>query len=112
MLPNIRPNEWVLGRAVQSVNEVSDSKIYIVVLFDSVLVKKLQKIPGVTKKVRLISLNSEYLPIEIAVKDIQELWQVNSKLTFGVDEPNESSLLRELQASMNELKSQLTRLQS
>jgi len=112
MLPNIRPNEWVLGRAVQSVGEASDSKIYIVVLFDSVLVKKLQKIPGVTKKVRLISLNAEYLPIEIAVKDIQELWQVNSKLTFGVDEPNESSLLRELQASMNELKGQLTRLQS
>ncbi|MDC0637150.1 LexA family transcriptional regulator [Flavobacteriaceae bacterium] len=112
MLPNIRPNEWVLGRAVESVGEASDSKIYIVVLFDSVLVKKLQKIPGVTKKVRLISLNAEYLPIEIAVKDIQELWQVNSKLTFGVDEPNESSLLRELQASMNELKGQLTRLQS
>jgi len=112
MLPNIRPNEWVLGRAVQSVGEASDSKIYIVVLFDSVLVKKLQKIPGVTKKVRLISLNAEYLPVEIAVKDIQELWQVNSKLTFGVDEPNESSLLRELQASMNELKGQLTRLQS
>ena len=76
------------------------------------MIKKLQKIPGVTKKVRLISLNAEYLPIEIAVKDIQELWQVNSKLTFGVDEPNESSLLRELQASMNELKGQLTRLQS
>ena len=42
MLPNIRPNEWVLGKAVPSITEASDSKIYIVVLHDSVLVKKLQ----------------------------------------------------------------------
>ena len=40
MLPNIRPNDWVLGRAVSSVTELSDGKIYIVVLGDSVLVKK------------------------------------------------------------------------
>lgn len=112
MLPNIRPNEWVLGKAVPSVAEASDSKIYIVVLNDSVLVKKLQKVIGTPNKVRLISLNTEYLPIDVDVKDIQELWMVNSKLTFGVDEPNESSLLRELQQSMQELKGQINSLQA
>jgi len=107
MLPNIRPNEWVLGRAVSNISDASDSKIYIVVLQDSVLVKKLQKVSGSLNKVRLISLNKEYLPIDVKINDIQELWQVNSKLTFGLDEPNESSLLRELQESMLELKGQL-----
>ena len=29
MLPNIRPNEWVLGHAVGHISEASDSKIYI-----------------------------------------------------------------------------------
>jgi SOS-response transcriptional repressor LexA len=110
MLPNIRPNEWVLGKAVPSISEASDSKIYIVVLHDSVLVKKLQKIPNAPNKVRLISLNPEYIPIDVEVKNIQELWLVNSKLTFGLDEPSESTLLRQLQQSMEELKGQINNL--
>jgi hypothetical protein len=74
------------------------------------LVKKLQKIPAAPDKVRLISLNDQYLPINVEIKDIQELWLVNSKLTFGVDEPNESGLLRQLQQSMDELKGQINKL--
>jgi phage repressor protein C with HTH and peptisase S24 domain len=112
MLPNIRPNEWVLGRAVPSISEASDSRIYIVVLQDSVLVKKLQKISNNPERVRLVSLNAEYLPIDVNVNEIQELWLVNSKLTFGVDEPSESNLLRQLQQSMDELKGQINSLNS
>ena len=110
MTPNIRPNEWVLGRAVANIDEASDSKIYIVVLKDSVLVKKLQKVPNNPNSIRLISLNSHYLPIDIKVRDIQELWMVNSKLSFGVDEPSDSILLRQLQESMEELKGQIRNL--
>lgn len=112
MLPNIRPNEWVLGKAVPSISEASDSRIYIVVLRDSVLVKKLQKIANTPDRVRLVSLNAEYLPIDVNVNEIQELWMVNSKLSFGVDEPSESSLLRQLQQSMEELKGQINSLNS
>lgn len=110
MLPNLKQNEWVLGRAVPSINEATDSKIYIVVLRDSVLVKKLQKVPNNPQSIRLISLNDQYLPIDVKVKDIQELWMVNSKLSFGVDEPSESNLLRQLQQSMDELKGQISSL--
>ncbi len=110
MLPNIKPNEWVLGRAVPNITEATDSKIYIVVLRDSVLVKKLQKVPNSSQAIRLISLNDQYLPIDVKVKDIQELWMVNSKLSFGVDEPAESNLLRQLQQSMDELKGQISGL--
>ncbi len=109
MLPNIRPNDWVLGRSVPNVSEASDSKIFIVVLQDSVLVKKLQKLSD-PSKIQLISLNEEYLPIDINVNDIQELWQVNSKLSFGVDEPSDSGLLKQLQQSMEELKGQIKNL--
>ena len=112
MLPNIRPNEWVLGKAVPNIAEASDSRIYIVVLKDSVLVKKLQKVAGVPDRVRLISLNPEYLPIDVIVNDIQELWMVNSKLTFGINEPSDSSLLRQLQQSMEELKGQISNLRA
>lgn len=107
MLPNIRPKEWVLGRAVENVEAATDSRIYIVVLSDSVLVKKLQKFPNNPERIRLISLNREYNPIEVRIRDIQELWMVNSKISFGVEEPSDSSLLRELHESMEELKGQL-----
>ncbi|MBT8256150.1 MAG: S24 family peptidase, partial [Bacteroidia bacterium] len=95
------------GRAVPSITEASDSRIYIVVLKDSVLVKKMQKVANAPDRVRLISLNPEYLPIDVEVRDIQELWMVNSKLTFGINEPSESNLLKQLQQSMDELKGQI-----
>ena len=50
--------------------------------------------------------------MEVLVSDIQELWMVNSKLTFGLDEPSESTLLRQLQESMEELKGQIKKLNS
>ena len=111
MLPNFRPDDWFLGKAISSMDEASNNKIYVVVLPDSVLVKKLQKLPN-PASVLLISLNEEYLPLEIPVSDIQELWQVNSKLTFHLDSPSESSLLRELQQSMEELKSQVRNIKA
>ena len=109
MLPNFQPEDWVLGKAITSMDEASNNKVYVVVMPDSVVVKKLQKLPD-PSKVLLISLNQEYIPFEINVSDIQEIWQVNSKLTFHLDAPSESSLLRELQQSMEELKSQVSGL--
>ena len=111
MLPNIKPDECVLGRAVETIESATDGRIYIVVLKDSVLVKKLQKLPHNQEKIRLISLNPEYLPIEVKVSEIQELWMVNSKISFGVEEPSDSNLLRQLHESMEELKGQLRGMQ-
>jgi len=105
MMPNLRPGEWVLGKAIPSIREISANKIYVVVLYDSVLVKKIQKLDD-PFKVMLISLNEEYAPVEVKINDIQELWQVNSKLTFSIDATSESGLLKQLQESMEELKSE------
>lgn len=111
MLPNFRPNDWVLAKGVESLEYASDNKVYVVVMQDAVVVKKLQKLPN-NSKVLLISINDEYLPYEVSVSDIQEIWQVNSKLTFNLDENNSNSLLKELQQSMHELKQQMTKLKA
>lgn len=105
MFPNLKPGEWVLAKAVDNVNDVSPNKMYVVVLQDAVLVKKLEKSPN-TANISLISLNETYPPYEIEIQQIQELWQVSSKITFGVDATTEKGLLRQLQESMEELKSQ------
>ena len=109
MMPNIKPNEWVLGRSVPNLFEAADRKIYILVLKDSVLVKKLEKLPD-PAKIRLVSLNEEYLPIDVPVADLQELWLVNSKIAFGLDEASESTLFKQLKESMEELKGQINNL--
>ncbi len=111
MMPNLRPGEWVLGKAVPSITEVSFSKIYVVVLYDSVLVKKIQKMED-PSNVLLVSINEEYAPVQVSVNEIQELWQVNSKLTFSVDATSENGLLRQLQQSMEELKSEFKTLKN
>ncbi len=109
MLPNFRPDDWVLAKGVESLDYANDNKVYVVVMQDAVVVKKLQKLPD-SSKVLLVSLNEEYVPYEVSVSDIQEIWQVNSKLTFNIDVGSEHTLLRELQASMQELKSQIKKL--
>lgn len=106
MLPNLRPGEWVLAKAVESINDISPNKMYVVVLQDAVLVKKMERSPN-GSHISLISLNEIYPPYEVRLDQLQELWQVNSKITFGVDATTETGLLRQLQESMEELKSQL-----
>ncbi len=106
MLPNLKPGEWVLAKAVEDVKDVNPNKIYVVVLQDSVMVKKIERPPN-TKQLILISLNETYPPYLIEPYQIQELWQVSSKITFGVDATTENGLLRQLQESMEELKKQL-----
>lgn len=106
MLPNLQPGEWVLAKAVEGLDDLNPNKMYVVVLHDAVLVKKIEKLPG-SSKILLISLNEIYPPYEIEVEQIQELWQVSSKITFGVDATTEKGLLRQLQESMEELKNQL-----
>ena len=106
MTPNLQPGEWVLARAVDSLDHLSANKIYVVVLQDAVLVKKLQKLPG-NSNIVLISLNESYPPYEVEPNLIQEIWEVSSKITFGVDASSEKGLLRQLQESMEDLKKQL-----
>ncbi|MEO1012432.1 MAG: S24 family peptidase [Bacteroidota bacterium] len=106
MLPNLQPGEWVMARAVEHIDHVSPNKMYVVVLQDSVMVKKIEKRPN-SNNITLVSLNETYPPYEIKPFQIQEIWEVSSKLTFNVDATTERGLLKQLQESMDELKKKL-----
>ncbi|MBT9189359.1 XRE family transcriptional regulator [Zobellia russellii] len=106
MLPNLRSGEWVLAKAVEHIDDVSQNKMYVVVLEDAVLVKKVERRPN-SNNVTLVSLNETYPPYDIKPFQIQEIWEVSSRITFGEDATTEKGLLRQLQESMDELKSQL-----
>ena len=106
MMPNLRPGDWVLARGVDNWEDISPNRMYVIVLHDAVIVKKIEKIPG-GDRMRLISLNESYAPYEIETSQVQEIWQVSSKITFGLDATTETGLLRQLQQSMDELKQKL-----
>lgn len=111
MLPNLKPGEWVLAKAVEDLAYVSGNKMYVIVLEDAVLVKKVEKVPN-SNDVILISLNETYPPYKIEIHKVQEIWEVSSKITFGVDATTEKGLLRQLQESMEELKSQFNQVKN
>jgi SOS-response transcriptional repressor LexA len=106
MLPNLKPGDWVLARAVEDWEDVNPNRMYVIVLHDAVVVKKIEKLPG-ARTIRLISLNESYPPYEIATDLLQEVWLVSSKITFGLEATTEKGLLRQLQQSMDELKEKL-----
>jgi SOS-response transcriptional repressor LexA len=106
MLPNMVPGDWVLARAVENWQDISPNRMYVVVLQDAVVVKKIEKLPG-KDRLRLVSLNETYAPYEVEASQIQEIWLVSSKITFGLEATTEKGLLRELRQSMEELKEKL-----
>ena len=108
MLPNLRPGVWVLARAVEHIDHVGPNKMYVVVLQDAVLVKKIEKRPN-SNNITLVSLNEAYPPYDIKPFQVQEIWEVSSKITFGEDASTEKGLLKQLQESMEELKSQINK---
>jgi hypothetical protein len=75
------------------------------------MVKKLHKHPN-SHKISLISTNTYYPPYEVEASEIQEIWEVTSKLTFSINENSENSMLKKLEQSMEELKTQLNSIKS
>lgn len=88
MLPTIYSGDWVIGKAVPSIAELYSGKIYIVVLQDSVLVKQVIVTNPKSKSILLRSTNPEYKDIILSVDEVQELWEVNSRLTFSLNVSN------------------------
>ena len=75
-----------LARGYTKKKKIIKFEGHYVVLHDSVLVKKLQKTND-SSKIRLISLNQEYLPIEVNIVEIQETISKNKDIAGVIVEP-------------------------
>lgn len=100
MMPSIYPGDWVIGKSVPNISELNYGKIYIVVLNDAVVVKQVIINLEKPNAILLRSTNPEYGDLSVSVNDIQELWEMSSKLTFAVDVSKKNALRKELQDSM------------
>ena len=111
MLPVLEPKEWVIGKAINNLSELSSSALYVIVLHDSVVVKKVRKNED-SSIVTLISLNADYLPYTIQAHQIVELWEVNSKLSFNIDSNSDSKSIKQLQDAIVVLTSEVRNLKA
>ena len=106
MTPALQPGDWVIAKAITTLEEIKPSKMYVVVLDDSVLVKKIV-LPERSNDLILESINSSYTSYRIKPFRIQEIWEVSSKLTFHLESDNNQRLMQELKTSMELLKQRL-----
>ncbi|MBD3582484.1 XRE family transcriptional regulator [Flavobacterium selenitireducens] len=106
MLPVLQQGEWVIAKAEESLAGLSENSVYVVVLADTVVVKKAQL---TTSGLRLISLNSLYPPIDLQPADVREMWRVTAKITSNLGHPASSldELTREMREGFVSLKSLL-----
>lgn len=109
MLPGLQPGEWVLGRAVNDLSALRNGVICVVVLSDSILVKKVLKNRGGTT-VTLVSINEIYPPVSVEISELREVWQINSKLTFDLDADVQQISLQLLGQEIRLLKEEVAKL--
>jgi len=109
MTPALHSGEWIWARAVDDWDVLNDKYLYVIVTIDSVLVKKVRKEKD-SSFVHLISLNPDYAPIRVDRNEIREVWQVNSKLSFNLEEDKTEISLQGLYQEMRELRQEVKKL--
>lgn len=110
MLPGIQPNEWLVGKAVEALDDISEGKLYILVLKDGVLVKRVYRKKN-SPELILISDNSFYPPQPIPNNEVMELWQVVSKLNTELDiAGSENDMLQDISNRISDLKAEIQSL--
>lgn len=87
MLP-IRDKSWVVGEYVQDLNSIKDDHPYIVLtLNEGVVFKKIKNELKEKGSLKMISLNTEYIPYDLPVSEIREVWKFVLYITDEIPEP-------------------------
>ena len=123
MEPGFHAGDWVFGRAIDSLMDVQNQSVYVVVLHDSVLIKRVVKeVNG--QRITLYSDNRRYPPFMVSTADVQELWKVVTKLegedaslfsrpvSGNIDETNtvqENTDIQSIEYRLRELEARMSR---
>ena len=107
MYPVLHSGEWVIARAEEKLSDIKPGRIYVVVLADTIVVKKIA-VAG--EKIRLISINPEYPAIETHPGEIREIWQVVSKISGQLDPPQDNlgAWADEIRSELKEIREKLS----
>ena len=110
MEPTLNSGDKVVCSLVEKVNEwrnVKDNYVYVVVLQDSVMIKRIGNEIQKNKSIQLRSDNNFYPIINIPIHDVLELWQVEVKISnFHPSRQNKNKAFEEEIKELNQIVSQ------
>lgn len=99
MEETLRPGDWVITRFIDDFGSIKEGYIHVILLKDSIVVKRVLNRVSERGKLVLISDNEDYRPYEVEAGDVREIWRLVCKITF--DFTNKRS---DLQVQINHLK--------
>ena len=99
MTPTIHHADIVIGSFVEDWRYIQPKHVYMVISKELGVVKRIEKAPKENSEfITLLSDNGYYPPVEIALEDVSEIWQVRGILTCHI-----SANLQEMQRNILEM---------
>jgi transcriptional regulator with XRE-family HTH domain len=110
MLP-IPDGSWVTGAFLQDWNQIVSGHAYIIFTLDDGIVFKIaENLLKAESKLRLYSLNPEYLPYDVHVAQIKEIWQFVHYISSELPDPSQPK--DELQKNIEDIKKDLATIKT
>jgi transcriptional regulator with XRE-family HTH domain len=111
MLP-IRDKSWVVGEYVQDLNSIKDDHPYIVLtLNEGIVFKKVRNELKERGSLKMVSLNTEYIPYDLTISEIREVWKFVLYLTDEIPETDGNrqifKKLEQIQKEIGEIRNQV-----
>jgi transcriptional regulator with XRE-family HTH domain len=108
-MPPLRDGSFVVGKYVESYNEIKDGITYVLLTqSEGIVYKRVFKDPKRKGVLMMVSDNKTYQPYEIKASDILEVWEYICSLNLGSYKPEElnyASIMNMLKGLQVEIKS-------
>lgn len=107
MLPGINPADMIVASYVDSLSEIKNGNVYIVVTHDGSIVAKRVTALG-NDLFELKSDNTFYEPYAVKAEDIAQIWKAESRITREFDKPSGNERMSSLEQRLLDLERKLS----
>ena len=110
MEPTIQQGSWVIGQYVQDWQTLKDDYIYIIVMQDAILIKRVLNRIDKRQGLVLKSDNREFENKNIDIEDVREIWLLKAEMRYNFKNPSQEMYLQlqHLMADVEDIKNQLS----
>jgi transcriptional regulator with XRE-family HTH domain len=88
MSKKVNRGDWVICQRVENIAGVKDNFVYVIVLEDEVVCRRVINRIESRKRLRLKSDNISFGDFEVEIEQIKEVWEVKSVMTFDLRNPD------------------------
>jgi len=109
MEPTIQQGSWVIGQYVQDWRTLKDDYIYIIVMQDAILIKRVLNRIDNRQGLVLKSDNREYENKNIDIDEVREVWLLKAEMRYNFKNPSQEMYLQvqHLMADVEDIKNKI-----